>query len=168
MLGRLDALLSEEQRRSSPEELGRYRLAVGAVLFLLAVDVSLVVTAPLFPASRARMGWALSALDLEGRIVTINSAARRLFQEAFGRAPRAGDTLDAWSSSERRAEWREHLAQLFVHGFTTKKDGHGFGLHASALAAEELDGRLSCTSGGPGQGATFIIELPLRGQEARA
>ncbi len=604
MLGRLDALLSEEQRRSSPEELGRYRLAVGAILFLLAVDVSLVVTAPLFPASRARMvvgllsgsgwvvilvllrrwssprglgllvcglitagliaatiampdapvsshmvtmlvpamavylagvraglaltgffclngavlvpllrsgfgsryplfsdlqpwmaggvdalilllGWALSALfcssrdvanatvreserklssliestddplcslDLEGRIVTINSAARRLFQEAFGRAPRAGDTLDAWSSSERRAEWRDHLAQalqgrpvryefpfrvgartvvldlslhpilgeggrpegvtvfgrdvterkaaevrlgelhrhlleasrragmaevatgvlhnvgntlnsvnvsaslvierlrgsrmpmleravdllkehaedlpaflaedakgrqlpdyfssvtrhltrehaalleemqaltqsvehikavvsmqqenarfagvlervpvaqllddalrlhsngferlgirihreytelppvlvdrhkllqilvnllsnarhallesgredklltlcvrpegedrvcvevrdngvgiapehlsrLFVHGFTTKKDGHGFGLHASALAAEELDGRLSCTSGGPGQGATFIIELPLRGQEARA
>jgi PAS domain S-box-containing protein len=62
----------------------------------------------------------------------------------------------------------EHLSRLFVHGFTTKKDGHGFGLHASALAAEELDGRLRCTSAGPGQGATFIIELPLRGQEARA
>jgi two-component system sensor kinase FixL len=56
----------------------------------------------------------------------------------------------------------EHLPRLFVHGFTTKKDGHGFGLHASALAAEEMGGRLSCDSGGRGQGATFTIELPLR------
>jgi PAS domain S-box-containing protein len=61
----------------------------------------------------------------------------------------------------------EHLPRLFTHGFTTKKGGHGFGLHASALAAEELDGRLRCESAGPGQGATFIIELPLRGQESR-
>jgi signal transduction histidine kinase len=62
----------------------------------------------------------------------------------------------------------EHLSRLFVHGFTTKKDGHGFGLHASAVAAEELHGRLRCDSAGPGQGATFIIELPREGQEARA
>ncbi|PTL81960.1 ATP-binding protein [Vitiosangium sp. GDMCC 1.1324] len=62
----------------------------------------------------------------------------------------------------------ENLARLFAHGFTTKKDGHGFGLHASALAAEEMNGRLSCVSGGRGQGATFIIELPMRGQEASA
>ncbi|WP_257453022.1 two-component system sensor histidine kinase NtrB [Archangium lipolyticum] len=61
----------------------------------------------------------------------------------------------------------EHLSRLFAHGFTTKKGGHGFGLHASALAAEELGGRLSCESAGPGQGATFIIELPLREQGRR-
>jgi C4-dicarboxylate-specific signal transduction histidine kinase len=61
----------------------------------------------------------------------------------------------------------EHLPRLFTHGFTTKKGGHGFGLHASALAAEELEGRLRCESAGPGQGATFIIELPLRGQGER-
>jgi signal transduction histidine kinase len=61
----------------------------------------------------------------------------------------------------------EHLSRLFSHGFTTKKDGHGFGLHSSALAAGEMNGRLRCDSGGRGQGATFIIELPLRGQEAR-
>jgi len=55
----------------------------------------------------------------------------------------------------------EHLTRLFAQGFTTKKDGHGFGLHLSALAAEELNGSLSCTSAGPGQGATFILELPI-------
>jgi PAS domain S-box-containing protein len=54
----------------------------------------------------------------------------------------------------------EHLARLFTQGFTTKKGGHGFGLHSSALAALELKGSLTCTSAGPGEGATFTIELP--------
>ncbi len=55
----------------------------------------------------------------------------------------------------------EHLQRLFSQGFTTKKDGHGFGLHISALSAEELGGSLHCESEGPGQGATFTLELPL-------
>ncbi|WP_224241882.1 two-component system sensor histidine kinase NtrB [Hyalangium gracile] len=55
----------------------------------------------------------------------------------------------------------EHLPQLFTQGFTTKKEGHGFGLHISALAATEMKGRLFCESPGPGQGATFTLELPL-------
>ncbi|OJH36815.1 ATP-binding protein [Cystobacter ferrugineus] len=55
----------------------------------------------------------------------------------------------------------EHLPRLFTQGFTTKKTGHGFGLHISALSARELGGSLSCTSPGPGQGATFTIEVPL-------
>ncbi|ATB36601.1 hypothetical protein CYFUS_002016 [Cystobacter fuscus] len=59
----------------------------------------------------------------------------------------------------------EHMRRMFEHGFTTKKDGHGFGLHASALAAQEMDGRLSCDSAGQGEGATFTIELPLRSRE---
>ncbi|MBN1208397.1 MAG: PAS domain S-box protein [Myxococcaceae bacterium] len=54
----------------------------------------------------------------------------------------------------------EHLPRMFTQGFTTKKEGHGFGLHISALAATEMQGRLSCTSAGPGQGATFTLELP--------
>jgi signal transduction histidine kinase len=58
----------------------------------------------------------------------------------------------------------EHLTRLFAQGFTTKKDGHGFGLHLSALAAEELHGSLSCTSAGPGQGVTFMLELPTGGE----
>jgi signal transduction histidine kinase len=51
--------------------------------------------------------------------------------------------------------------RLFEHGFTTRKGGHGFGLHASALAAKQLGGRLMLESAGPGQGATATLELPL-------
>jgi PAS domain S-box-containing protein len=54
----------------------------------------------------------------------------------------------------------ENLTRIFNHGFTTKKEGHGFGLHSGALAAKELGGVLHVESGGPGRGATFILELP--------
>jgi PAS domain S-box-containing protein len=60
----------------------------------------------------------------------------------------------------------EHLPRLFTQGFTTKKTGHGFGLHISALAATEMQGRLACSSPGPGQGATFTLELPMADEEA--
>jgi signal transduction histidine kinase len=55
----------------------------------------------------------------------------------------------------------ENLSRVFSQGFTTKKTGHGFGLHISALTAAEMNGRLACTSPGPGRGATFSLELPL-------
>jgi C4-dicarboxylate-specific signal transduction histidine kinase len=54
----------------------------------------------------------------------------------------------------------ENLTRIFAHGFTTRKDGHGFGLHSGALAARELGGSLSAHSEGPGKGATFTLELP--------
>lgn len=62
----------------------------------------------------------------------------------------------------------EHMERIFKQGFTTKKTGHGFGLHMSALAATEMKGRLTCASPGPGQGATFTLELPLAGEEVRS
>jgi len=55
----------------------------------------------------------------------------------------------------------ENLTRIFSHGFTTRKDGHGFGLHSSALAAKEIGGSLHVQSDGPEQGATFTLELPL-------
>ncbi len=58
----------------------------------------------------------------------------------------------------------ENLSRLFTQGFTTKPDGHGFGLHISALAAEEMRGKLSCSSEGKGQGATFSLDLPTADQ----
>ncbi|MEO8429442.1 MAG: ATP-binding protein, partial [Verrucomicrobiota bacterium] len=54
----------------------------------------------------------------------------------------------------------ENLTRLFNHGFTTKKDGHGFGLHSGALAAKEMGGSLSVHSEGVGRGATFTLVLP--------
>ncbi len=53
------------------------------------------------------------------------------------------------------------LQRLFEFGFTTKKDGHGFGLHASANLAKELGGELCGHSDGPGRGARFSLRMPL-------
>ena len=54
----------------------------------------------------------------------------------------------------------DNLTRIFAHGFTTKKTGHGFGLHTGALATE-MGGSLTASSPGEGQGATFILEMPL-------
>jgi PAS domain S-box-containing protein len=56
---------------------------------------------------------------------------------------------------------RENLDRIFNYGFTTRAEGHGFGLHSSALAARELGGTLRAESPGPGMGATFTLTLPL-------
>lgn len=56
----------------------------------------------------------------------------------------------------------ENLGKVFTFGFTTKSHGHGFGLHASALAAKELGGSLHVQSKGFGHGAEFTLTLPLK------
>jgi two-component system, NtrC family, sensor kinase len=55
----------------------------------------------------------------------------------------------------------ENMTRIFAHGFTTRREGHGFGLHSGALAARELGGSLQAFSDGLGRGATFVLELPL-------
>lgn len=55
----------------------------------------------------------------------------------------------------------ENLTRIFQHGFTTRKSGHGFGLHSGAIAAKALGGSLTAHSDGPGLGATFTLELPI-------
>ncbi len=55
----------------------------------------------------------------------------------------------------------ENLTRIFAHGFTTRKEGHGFGLHSGANAAREMGGRLTASSDGLGKGAEFTLELPL-------
>lgn len=62
----------------------------------------------------------------------------------------------------------ENLTRIFAHGFTTKKGGHGFGLHSGALAAKEIGGSLNAQSDGPGHGAQFTLELPAMTPEAIA
>ncbi|HLK55126.1 MAG TPA: AAA family ATPase [Chthonomonadaceae bacterium] len=61
----------------------------------------------------------------------------------------------------------ENLTRIFSHGFTTRKDGHGFGLHSCVLAAQEMGGALKAYSEGVGKGATFTLELPLNIEETR-
>ena len=55
---------------------------------------------------------------------------------------------------------KENLGRIFSQGFTTRKDGHGYGLHNGALAAKEMGGSLVVQSAGPDQGATFTLEIP--------
>jgi len=55
----------------------------------------------------------------------------------------------------------DHLTRIFAHGFTTRREGHGFGLHSASLAARELGGSLTADSDGVGTGATFTLDLPL-------
>ncbi len=57
---------------------------------------------------------------------------------------------------------QDNLERVFHHGFTTREDGHGFGLHVSANAATEMGGTLAARSEGAGRGATFFLDLPAR------
>jgi signal transduction histidine kinase len=55
----------------------------------------------------------------------------------------------------------ENLTRIFTYGFTTRNDGHGFGLHSAANAAKEMGGSLTVASEGPGRGAAFTLQLPV-------
>jgi ligand-binding sensor domain-containing protein/signal transduction histidine kinase len=55
----------------------------------------------------------------------------------------------------------ENITRIFNHGFTTRKGGHGFGLHSGSLTAKELGGSLTVHSDGEGKGATFTVRVPL-------
>jgi signal transduction histidine kinase len=54
----------------------------------------------------------------------------------------------------------EDMDRIFQHGFTTRKEGHGFGLHAAITAAREMGGQLTARSPGRGRGASFELDIP--------
>lgn len=82
------------------------------------------------------------------------------------RLRRTGDNVQIKVTDNGIGIEPENLARIFSHGFTTKRDGHGFGLHSGALAAEQLGGSLKAESEGPRRGATFTLELPLQAPAA--
>ncbi len=55
---------------------------------------------------------------------------------------------------------REQLAKMFSFGFTTKLDGHGFGLFTSYQLMKEMDGKIAVSSEGLRKGAVFHLEFP--------
>lgn len=57
---------------------------------------------------------------------------------------------------------KENIDKVFSHGFTTKKKGHGFGLHSSANYMKEMKGKIRAFSEGPGEGATFTLSFPKK------
>ena len=93
--------------------------------------------------------YAMSNLDEQSRTLTIRA---RVLE---------GRTLRIQVQDQGEGIAAENLERIFAHGFTTRKEGHGFGLHSCALAAMEMDGQLSVHSDGPGLGATFTLDIPL-------
>jgi len=55
---------------------------------------------------------------------------------------------------------KDDIQHLFEYGFKKRRDGHGFGLHHSAIVANELGGTISVVSEGLGKGANFVLVLP--------
>jgi len=53
------------------------------------------------------------------------------------------------------------VQHLFEYGFKKRQDGHGYGLHHSAIVANELGGKITVESEGPGKGASFKVIIPL-------
>lgn len=57
-----------------------------------------------------------------------------------------------------------HIGKIFSHGFTTRRDGHGFGLHFCATAMIEMEGEIRADSDGKGTGATMTLVVPMAGK----
>jgi signal transduction histidine kinase len=112
-------------------------------------------------------------------LVNLIGNARQAMDNLNGRSPRINIEVGLSPAEEdRRLRVRvvdngtgiapENMQRLFTHGFTTRKKGHGFGLHSCALAARQMGGTLTAASDGPGQGAAFTLELPMQELEAAA
>lgn len=56
---------------------------------------------------------------------------------------------------------KEAVNKIFSIKYMDKKIGQGFGLHMSAIAAREMNGKLMVESPGLNQGAVFTLFLPL-------
>ena len=91
----------------------------------------------------------------------VTGCAPRLTLQAGGAGMGEGRRLRITVKDNGEGIAPENFDKLFVHGFTTRKDGHGFGLHSSALTAKAMGGSLTVSSDGPGLGACFTLELPF-------
>nr|WP_058542120.1 ATP-binding protein [Pseudomonas fluorescens] len=115
---------------------------------------------PLLPLDRHRMLLILVNL-INNAKQALDGVIDRSRCVTFGASLADGAVLRITVADNGNGIAPEHLTLIFSHGFTTRKDGHGFGLHSCALAAQEMGGSLSVRSDGVGQGATFTLDIPL-------
>ncbi|HWH81415.1 MAG TPA: HAMP domain-containing sensor histidine kinase [Burkholderiaceae bacterium] len=105
-------------------------------------------------------------------LVNLISNAKHAMNDAPGQSPRITLGAALVEVADRRALritvadngegiTPENLTRVFAHGFTTRENGHGFGLHSCVLAAQEMGGTLTACSDGLGRGATFVLEVPI-------
>jgi PAS domain S-box-containing protein len=102
-------------------------------------------------------------------LVNLISNADQAMEGVVDREPKLALRVDVTQGQRLRIRVEDNgvgiapdtLARVFAHGFTTKKTGHGFGLHSAVIAAHEMGGTLTAYSDGPGAGAIFTLELPM-------
>ncbi|CAM2011271.1 transporter substrate-binding domain-containing protein [Acanthopleuribacter pedis] len=61
----------------------------------------------------------------------------------------------------------DHLDKLGTYGFTTKKDGHGFGLRYCAETLQSIGAKLVIESEGVNRGATFKAYIPIEQEDIK-
>jgi signal transduction histidine kinase len=116
---------------------------------------------PLMPLDRRRILQVLLNLianashAMEGTAPEARTLTLRTSMEASGKCLRIA------VRDEGEGIPADNLTRIFSHGFTTRKTGHGFGLHGSAVSALEMGGKLVVHSDGPGRGALFTLEVPV-------
>ncbi|MBU0681086.1 MAG: GHKL domain-containing protein [Proteobacteria bacterium] len=62
---------------------------------------------------------------------------------------------------------QEEKERLFRFGYSSKKRGSGFGLHSCANYLIANQGTIEAFSDGPGQGAEFVVELPVESKKIK-
>ena len=150
----------------------------GASALIDAVDIRDLVEESL----RLKAGKDIEVVRELGDVPLVHIDKRKVLQILVNLVGNARDACDESGRADKRLTLRvagtdnrftvavadngvgipvENLKMIFNHGFTTKKAGHGFGLHSAALAAREMGGSLRVESDGIGRGATFTLELPL-------
>ncbi|MEO6279917.1 PAS domain-containing protein [Roseateles sp.] len=101
---------------------------------------------------------ALNSLQDRGPCIRLNAALA-------GDAPALVLRIDVSDNGEGIET--QNLTRVFSHGFTTRRNGHGFGLHSCVLAAQEMGGTLRVHSDGVDQGATFTLDIPINAPEGQ-
>ncbi|MDB5944637.1 MAG: sensor signal transduction histidine kinase [Ramlibacter sp.] len=137
---------------------------------LLRAGVAVVRDFAPVPAARLDRALVLQVLvNLIGNARTALERAPEALRRITLRVGLAeGERLRVAVQDEGEGIAPETMARLFTHGFTTRKHGHGFGLHSCKQAAAEMGGSLAAHSNGPGLGATFTLELPIERMETTA
>lgn len=86
------------------------------------------------------------------RIITIRTSATESFVQVEIKDTGHGVT-------------KKEMEQIFTYGYTTKPDGHGFGLHSCANYITEMKGQIWAESEGHNTGTTLFIKLPIHFKE---
>jgi signal transduction histidine kinase len=146
------ATLVDDAVRMCADELERHAVAVQRELAAL----------PVLALDRHRTLMILLNLISNAKDAMRNQPAPRRITLALDRPEPEWVRFRVMDSGEGIAP--DNLARIFAHGFTTRRDGHGYGLHSCAIAAREMGGALSVHSDGPGCGATFTLELPVQAE----